>query len=191
MKRTILLGVAVLALAWAGNAFADPESDAVCHVFVEVDPNIGVLAMAPYIDLGSVQTGLFSGIIPFRVDANTEQVRISAACSNLYKGDDPDTVIVPPIPVYDPPEDPLFGISIVPTMGNPTGGHTHMAAFTQATTVDGFPAMLTETLTFESAQNNHFSQQVDLTCTWIQEDPEKPMGEYSGKVQMFAWAGAL
>jgi hypothetical protein len=47
--------------------------------------------------------------------------------------------------------------------------------------------MMTESIIFESAQNNHFSQQVDLVVWWIQDDPEKPMGEYSGCVGMTAW----
>ena len=35
---------------------------------------------------------------------------------------------------------------------------------------------------FESSQNGHFSQEVAVTCTWNQDDPEKPQGEYSGWV---------
>ena len=66
------------------------------------------------------------------------------------------------------------------------GGHSHRAAYDQPVIIDGFPGMQTETLSFESAQNNHFSQQVDLVVTWTQDDPEKPMGEYSGKVKMWA-----
>lgn len=186
MKRTLAL-MGVIVMATAGLAYADLENDATCHVFVDVDANIAVASMAPYFNLGSIQTGLFSGTIPFRVDANTEQVMLSAGASGLYKGDDPDSVFVPPIPLYNDPLDLEAGIDIIPHLGNPTGGHTQRAIYEQPVIIDGFAGMQTETVTFESAQNNHFSQQVDLVITWTQDDPEKPMGEYSGKVKMWAW----
>jgi hypothetical protein len=84
-------------------------------------------------------------------------------------------------------DDGPAGIEIVPASANPVGGGAHRAIYTQATEVCGFPGMLTDSIVFESAQNNHFSQQVDLHVTWDQDDPEKPMGEYSGCVALFAW----
>jgi hypothetical protein len=189
MKRTlIVLAVAGLLMAWAGFAYADPEDAATCHVFVDVDPNIGVMPVAPYFDLGSVQTGPFTGIIPFRIDANTQQVRIQAAASYLFKGNDPLGTEVPPILLCMEPDD--FGppgIDIFAANANPVGGGGHRAVYSQQSDVDGFPGWSTDSITFESSQNNHFSQQVDLHVTWVQDDPEKPMGEYSGAVAMFAW----
>ena len=186
MKRILAL-MGVIVLATAGIASADLENDASCHVFVEVAANIAIESMAPYFNLGSIQTGVFSGTIPFRVDANTEQVMLSAGASGLYKGDDPESVFVDPIPLYMPVELLDNGIDIIPHVGNPTGGHGHRAVYDQPVIIDLFPGMQTESVVFESAQNNHFSQQVDLVVTWTQDDPEKPMGEYSGKVKMWAW----
>jgi hypothetical protein len=190
MKRTLtMLAVAGLVLAWAGFAYGDMENDASCHVFVNVDPNIGVMPLMPYFDLGSVQTGPFTGIVPFRIDANTEQVRIQAAASYLYKGNDPDpdTLWVDPILLLMEPDDfGPAGIEIMAYNGNPIGGASHRAIYSQQTVINGFPGWSTEYITFESAQNNHFSQQVDLYVTWIQDDPEKPMGEYSGAVAIYA-----
>ena len=188
MKRLIILAVAGLMLAWAGIAYADYENSATCHVFVEVDANVGVMPVDPYFDMQSIQTGVFTGIVPFMVDANTQKVRLGAAASYLYKGDDPDTVWVPPIMLMmEADEFGPAGIEIVPVSANPVGGGDKRAIYTQATEVCGFPGMLTESIVFESAQNNHFSQQVDLHVTWDQDDPEKPMGEYSGCVALFAW----
>lgn len=186
MKRTLFVAaLAALTVCWAGMAYADHESNAVAHVFVEVDANIGVLALAPHLDIGSVQTGTFCGMIPFRIDANTQKVKLGAAASHLFKGDDPDSVHVDPI-LLDLDADEA-GIDCIPHNGNPVGGHSHRLLFTQGETIEGFPGMRTESWIFESAQNNHFSQQVDLVVTWLQDDPEKPMGEYSGKVKMYAW----
>jgi hypothetical protein len=156
-----------------------------CHVFIVVDPNIGVMAMSPFIDLGSIQTGVFTGTIPFRIDANTEQVRIWTAASKLYKGDvpDPDSLEVEPIGFE-------FGsqIGIFAASGNPIGGEDNLVNFVNihAGGIDGYPAFETEAIVFESAQNGHFSQTVEMVVNWDQDDPEKPMGEYSGKVKMLA-----
>ena len=51
--------------------------------------------------------------------------------------------------------------------------------------------MMTESLRFESSQNNHFSQDVFVTVTWIQIDPEQPTGEYSGRVRIIVFLGQL
>jgi hypothetical protein len=188
--RTLTV-VALLVLAMASVAYADLENAASCHVYVNVDPNIGIMPVAPYFDLGSVQTGLFTGIIPFQVDANTEQVRLAAAASHLYKGN----VYVPGIPLEVQPvmlnmtsvDDLLPGITITAHAGSPIGGASNHALYTQQTQVEGYPGWMTGSIVFESAQNNHFSQLVDLGVTWDQSDPEKPMGEYSGAVALYAW----
>jgi hypothetical protein len=168
-------------IAYGGDGSTTPNDEASCHVFVEVDANIAVAVLVPHLNLGSIQTGEFSGTIPFRVDANTEQVRISGEVTKLYKGDIPDTVIVPPINIL-----PFSTLQIIPHMGNPTGGEDNHAKYNRLAVIDGFYGFGTESIVFESAQNNHFSQQVDLVASWLQDDPEKPMGEYSGKVKMFA-----
>jgi hypothetical protein len=183
MKHTLFV-LAFLGLM-AGVAFADESNDAICHVYVDVDANIGVMPVFSSVDLGSIQTGTFIGMIPFRVDANTQKVRMSAAASYLYKGDDPDTVWVPPILLFLDELEP--GVDIVPHNGNPVAGGDYRAMYLGDVDVGGFPGKNTEEIVFESAQNNHFSQQVDLFVTWIQDDPEKPMGEYSGNVQLFCW----
>jgi hypothetical protein len=48
----------------------------------------------------------------------------------------------------------------------------------------GFPTQRSETIGFESSQNNRFSQDVTVTVCWDQDDDEKPMGEYSGVVKL-------
>jgi hypothetical protein len=187
--RTLTV-LACLVLATAGAAYADMENAATCHVFVDVDANIGVMPVMPYFDLGSVQTGIFTGIIPFQIDANTEQVRLAAAASHLYKGNvyNPDSLWVEPIMLcMETIDEELPGITIVAHAGNPVGGASNHALYTQQTDVCGYPGWLTSSIVFESAQNNHFSQLVDLYVNWNQDDPEKPMGEYSGCVGLYAW----
>jgi len=156
-------------------------ADAVCDVFVEVGANVAVMPLAAALDLGSIQTGVFSGTIPFRVDANTERLELWAAATRLFKGDDPDTVHVDPIRIaYGSTAD------IYPHMASPVGGEDNHARYRGLYQIDDFPGYVTESIVFESSQNNHFSQQVDLVIWWDQDDPERPMGEYSGKVRLLA-----
>jgi hypothetical protein len=194
MKRQLacstLLSLAFLLLcAPVATCSDDPSNhtsgggDALCHVYVDVDPNVTLMPLFASVDLGSIQTGEITGQIPFRIDANTQKVRIWCAASKLYKGDDPDTVHVPPIPF-------VFGsgIEIYPESASPAGGEDNHVEYTGQPhpPIDGFPGFVTQSVVFESAQNNHFSQRVDMVVHWNQADPEKPMGEYSGAVQMLA-----
>lgn len=159
----------------------DGAASAACDVFVEVGANVAVMAMAASLDLGSIQTGVFSGTIPFRVDANTERLKIWAATTRLFKGDDPDTVHVAPIKLaYQ------STVDIYPHNANPVGGEDNHARYRGLYQIDDFPGYYTESIVFESAQNGHFSQQVDMVVWWDQDDPERPMGEYSGKVRLLA-----
>jgi hypothetical protein len=180
---TLLLLAFLLLCAPVATCEVPPteSNDALCHVYVDVDPNVTMMPMFSSVDLGSIQTGEIMGTIPFRIDANTQKVRIWCAASKLFKGDDPDTVHVPPIPF-------VFGsgIEIYPESASPVGGEDNHVEYINFWQIDDFPGFVTQSVVFESAQNNHFSQRVDMVVHWDQSDPEKPMGEYSGKVQMLA-----
>ena len=182
MKRAFaILTLSIMAFGAAGMAYADPVSEATADVFITVDPNIAIQPILPYIDMGTWQMGEFSGTIPFRVDANTEQVKFVACTSHLYKGADPVAGLVDPIELYLP-----AGVEIYAEMGNPTAGDDHVLSYVGDWDLEGFAGKITEEVTIESAQSGHFSQNVELYVTWTQADPEKPMGEYGGKVQLVA-----
>jgi len=181
MRKTALFLMFACIFA-AGLAYADPDDTATMEVFVEVDANMTVAPGAAFTDLSSVQVGPIFGYIPFRVDANTQTCMFRGAASNLYKGDDPVNPEVPPILVSLPE-----GISFVCPDANPTNGQDNNAAYVAPFTVMGvFPGHQCEWVEFESSQNNHFSQDIVMEVTWIQSDPEKPMGEYSGYVEFEA-----
>jgi hypothetical protein len=181
MKRVALVLSVLAVIGFAvGTSYADPKGDAKAHVYVKVDPNIAVKPLAATVNAGTVQVGNFSAIVPFRVDANTEAVNLWAACSQLYKGNDPLGTEVAPIALSG-------GVPIQPTNANPVGGASNVASYAGAgEDVDGFPTLITNSIVFESSQNGHFSQDVSVTCSWNQDDPEKPTGEYSGVVKFYA-----
>lgn len=181
MRATLLASLVALMLI-SGIAVADPSGDAIAKVYVEVVPNIAVGVVDAVVNLGQVQTGTFGGAITFRIDANTEQVDMWVAATDLFKGDeyseDPE---VSPIAVNT-----AAGALVKPMNGNRVGGAGNTLQYTGATTINGWAANATETGRFESGQNGHFSQDVDVTVKWNQPDDEKPQGEYSGYVMLTA-----
>ncbi len=178
MKKRVLLAAGLLACS---GAYADLESMATAHVWVDVVANIAVRANTPQVDAGDVQTGAFTATIEFRVDANNEDIDLACYASDLWKGDDPTNDDVAPIPLLVG-----AGCLIDPINANPTGGASPVASFDPSVVhnVSGFPALGTNSINFESSQNGHFSQEVYVTVAWNQDDPEKPQGEYSGVVKL-------
>jgi hypothetical protein len=183
VRSKVLCVAAAALLAAVVPAFADLSGQATAHVRVLVNPNVGIAAVNPTIDAGSVQTGDFTASIDFRVDANKQEVSFQVDASPLFKGNDPTQTIVNPIPL-----NLTAGVLIQPINGNATGGHSNMAKYTGTTgpIIQGFPTTPTEVVQFSSSQNNHFSQNVNVKVTWTQGDPELPTGEYSGVVQVTA-----
>jgi hypothetical protein len=182
LSLAFLLLVVPAATCGEDNGFPPDGSFAACHVFVDVDPNIAIMPLGLVIDMGSIQTGVFTGTIPFRIDANTEKVRIWTAATKLWKGDvyGPDAEVAPIGFEFN------SGVEIYAETGSPVGGADNRADFIGLHPIDGYPGYETERIVFESSQNGHFSQRVDMVVRWDQSDPEKPMGEYSGKVKMLA-----
>lgn len=164
-----------------GSAFADTTGVAWGHVYVDVVSNIAVSVITANVNLGSIQMGTFPGEVTFRVDANAEAVNLSAAATQLYKGDDPTDPTVSPIPLWT-----SYGALIEPTDASPIHGGSNVGMFTSPFNYDGFLGMQSEYITFESSQQGYFSQNVFVTVAWNQTDAEKPQGEYSGFVCLYA-----
>jgi len=183
-KVLAIAAMACVALAVCGPAQADREDCAVAHVFVNVVPNISISPTSSSVDLGTIQTGSFGSGVQIRIDANTEQVKFMAGVSKLYKGNVPTNYTVDPIGLKD------CGVTMIAESAMPIGGHSSTAVYTTEGYTDiagtGFPGRKTEWVTFESSQNNHFSQYFTLIPTWDQDDDEKPVGEYSGVVALWA-----
>ncbi len=179
-KFVVIFAVFLFTFGLAVPCLADSDSAATSHVFVKVVENIAVRSLAAVVSAGEIQTGAFSATLPFRLDANSESVILGVAASSLYKGDDPLAPTVGPIGLFD-------GVKIEPTDASPLAGGSNVAQYqTPGEVVGGFPTLRTNDITFESSQNNHFSQNVAVTVSWFQNDAEKPTGEYSGVVKLYA-----
>ncbi len=177
--RAKVLAILTCLLLVCGVSFAELRGEAVSHVYVEVVANVAVGVVDATVELGTIQTGDFDGTITFRVDANVETIDLQVAVTDLYKGD--SLTAEATIPVSQD-----AGVLVQPENGNETKGGDNVLAFEGTTTVNGFPAATTEVGNFESGQTGHFSQDVDVTVTWNQPDPELATGEYSGYVMLTA-----
>lgn len=184
MKRILASVSGLLLLGMAAVCSADTINSATARVHVVVDPDVAVSSVTPNVDLGSIQRGIITGLVDFRVDANQQYVLLSVAASNLYKGDDP---------LYAGPDavPPIFLVptaTIQPDNGtNPaTGLRTVTVALLNGGTIGDFPSAGSDPVVFESAANGHFSQIVHTAFTWNQDQVEKPAGDYSGVVRLTA-----
>ncbi len=181
MKKLLALALALVVLGAASYSYADFSSEAVAHVYVQVNPNIAVSAIDSNVNMQTIQSDDITWPITFRIDANTESVGISGLVTKLYKGDDPTGTEVLPIPVKT-----SAGLVIDPTNASEVAGGDGIAAYVGVGSYLGFAGELSEALTFESSQDNHFSQEVEVSPTWFNIDEEKPQGEYSGYVVLYA-----
>lgn len=185
MRTWRSLGVVVMVLAmlaFVAVSFADQEASSTKRVVASVKPNIGVGAANP--TPAEIQTGRFNIKIPYRIDANTQFIKITVVVTNLYKADDPNSQYsIPP----SGPSSGRDGVGVVPANGNESGGAgDNFLLFTGSGDIGAFRGRQTETGTFESSQRGVFSQDVIVTAWWLQNDPEFPIGDYSGFVKLTA-----
>ena len=184
MRRIGLL-VLVAALL-ATPSLADTMGSITKHVYIDVEPNVtvGALGSDNHTSSGGlgIQTGEFDITVPFRIDANKEQVAIQIEATPLWKGDDPFNNEVAPIELCD-----YSAVEIDPENANPIQGGDGFPSPTEGgSIINGSRSQRFEAIIFESSQNGHFSQDVDVTVCWDQRDPELPTGEYSGWVKLTA-----
>jgi len=184
MRRITILTL-VLLVALALGAYADTSGKVSASVFAVVNPNISCGVITSLVDAGTHQTGEFSADIVFRIDANEEAVNIYAEASPLYKGEQVVSPLVTPIPLALSKGIVINPDDAAPFPGYDEGGKAnYIGSFGD---IAGYPTVLTETIPFESSQAGHFSQNVVLSVTWDQDDPERPQGIYWGKVGLTAF----
>ena len=178
MKKALVIGISLfISMCFVSPAvFADTEGDAVATATVEIIPNITIAQDPTGADMQEIQTGLFSGDFVFRIDSNMQYVTIGICASDLYKGGQTGGEVLP-IPVAD-----SEGVIVNPEFSNAST----LAYNTDDPDVGGLAGSSFTQQEFESTQSGHFSADVDVTVTWDQDDAEKPQGDYSGYVKLFA-----
>ena len=186
--KWILLGSSLVAALACGVSASEGQlsNEGTAHVFVEVNPTIAIGVPEPHVNLGSVGTGIVTGTITFRIDANTERVKMHVQATNLCKGDQPRPL--DGLPLYEIPVTGQ-GALVEPESAGPLAGGSNLldwASMAVEDTSTGWKWSTSQCQVFDSSQGGHFSQGVDVTVQWDQSDAELPLGEYSGFVKLVA-----
>jgi hypothetical protein len=165
----------------ASTGHSQTEASAVVKVVVTVQPQVTVSAKTAVVNAATVASGDFAVTIGYHVDSTSQRVDLYVSATDLYMGDVTNDKGTPAIPV-----NVSRGVSISAPTARALGG-SGIASFTGTGTVDGVDAHNSESLRFETTQKNTgFSQDVQVTVTWGQNDTEKPPGQYGGRVRLTA-----
>ncbi len=167
-------------------AYAGSTSSATASVFVNVVPNIVVSAKTSIVNAGTMQTGQtgdFSATFVFTLEANAARVKMFLEASDLHKSDDPTKMEVSPI-LLNTSKPARFAASA----GRQISGKPNEAIWAGAgNDILSFKTKATEAVEYESSKKGYFNQDVTISITYIQPDPKKPIGQYSGRVRLSAF----
>lgn len=137
------------------------------------------------VNLGSHSgTGFIEGWATFVVHSNVQEYGIGCSVSKLYKGGSPleggfeASLHDDPIEVYQD-----YGCYIDVANANPVGGGSKFVSFVESVNISGFAFRQSEIRRF------HFNhpeptQNVTLKVKWLQDDPAKRLGQYSGFIKL-------
>ena len=190
LRKPVLLAAIVALLlpvgAQAGNLTVvspgyGPSTSAACPTGCKLSVNFTADTVKAFVESEHPEDETVYRV-QFRIDANKEQVAIQIEATPLWKGDDPFNNEVAPIELCD-----SSAVEIDPEYANPIqGGDQFPSPIEGGSIINGSRSQRFEAIIFESSQNGHFSQDVDVTVCWDQRDPELPTGEYSGWVKLTA-----
>jgi len=149
--KHLMIAIAMIALvAFATPIFAQSAS-ATVNVSVVLSPLISVcpgpeLSGGNTIQYGSVGSGCFSILVPFAVNANSQEVILQVNASNLYKADDPTTSNYIPL-------SGTGALVVSPTgQASPIKFGSTCLPWTTTGTVCNFPTQTTAAVTYQSSQ---------------------------------------
>ena len=183
MKKLAILTIALLVVPGLALAQAQTIGSHEVKVEAKVVPNIAVSGPVDYQFLGELAAGDAGGItalVPFRVHANTEAVKLQVLATDLYKGNDPNSAFI--IPLTD--DAPV----VVSTECEAIGQADNSLPWDPAVPYQshGQTGKATEVIIFESGQGGTFSIDFDVQLGWQNDDPELPQGYYTGYVKLVA-----
>ena len=179
------LPVVILALAWGCGAapaqLRTSMDEATVHVRTWVQPQIAI--SMPAVMVINLEAPLLGSIIPgqvrFHVRANTEEVELQVACTDLYKAGDPRSEYR--IPVAEP------GATV--TCEN---DHARLLSWQDAPSANALPAgwmgEISEVGLFTTTSGPIFSQDVSVEVAWDTANLDLPTGEYQGIVRLIGLA---
>jgi hypothetical protein len=183
--RARLLAILAASVWGCGSVVAQAaahRSEATARVFARIAPSITVSEPRPVIvDLRDHPLGSpILGQVRFLVQANTQEVELQVACTDLYKAGDPSCAYK--IPVAG------AGARISCEHGNEIGGADRLVPWQPNPPAGLLPAgwtgAVSEVRVFAASTAATFSQNVAVDVCWNTPDPGLPVGEYIGFVKL-------
>jgi len=181
----VKLPAVILALAWGCKAAPAQVhtsfGEATVHVQTRVQPQIAI--SSPAVIVIDLQPHMLGSIIPgkvcFHVRANTQEVELQVACTDLYKAGDPKSEYA--IPVAEP------GASIACQNED-----ARLLSWQDDPSAHALPAgwmgEISEVGLFTTASGPVFSRQVTVEVAWDASDLSLPTGEYQGIIRLIGLA---
>ncbi|MEN6333998.1 MAG: hypothetical protein ABFE01_07025 [Phycisphaerales bacterium] len=176
-KLPMVLVVLACGRGFALSQVSAPFAEATVQVQTRIEPQIAI--SEPAVVIVDLQDHLLGTTIPsrvrFRVRANTQEVELQVACTDLYRAGDPTSA--DRIPVADP------GARITSESED-----ARLLAWQNTPSTDVLPAGWTgevsEVGLFIAASDQVFSQDVSVDVAWNASDLTLPTGEYQGIVRL-------
>jgi hypothetical protein len=180
-KSSAILVVLASVCGTAIGHASTSTSEATAHVLVRVTPSITVSSpRMVIIDLKDRQTDSpIRSQVQFQVRANTQEVELQVACTDLCKAGDPSSPYK--IPVAG------AGVQIIYEHAGGTAGGDRLLPWQPVSSVGLLPAgwtgAATEIGVFRTATAT-FSQNVTVDVSWHAPAANLPTGEYRGFVRL-------
>jgi len=187
MKTLLVLTLVAVLCMVVCAAYADGKSSLSATVFVQVDPTVSIAEPDnPVLVNGGHVTNEIEVDVPFRVEANQQELKFKLEASDLFLAGDPTTK-VPAILVDVADIEVTHGSVKLPKDNDYT-----FADRTTGDPIDGFPTFVGKSevsgkcfIPFVSSQNGKWDQRIDANVSW-KEIETALTGQYVGKVRLTA-----
>lgn len=163
--------------AQSGSSVLEPRLALPLQIAVET------AAPSVNIDLPG-KTGEVEYTAEFYVEANTLYVRMFIETTALYVNGDPNILTVAPIPLLE-----SAGVEIYPEGAAAMPPDDSIADYVgDGDPIGLLPSKKTAQILFKSSDPYTFVHSVFATVKWLQDDPNKPAGQYKGKIKLSCMA---
>ncbi|MBT8140519.1 MAG: hypothetical protein KJP25_12200 [Gammaproteobacteria bacterium] len=182
IKALSAIALFAVAILLAARALAERETEGLAHVFVNVRPNVSVVAVPPQPEeIPGITAGQpFTLVSKFIIAANSDRLLLGCMASDLY------------LAAVASSEDRIFvdvarGCDFELPLANTLGGAPARGNFDSENPEEllGFKAWRTNTIAFQSAQSG-FSMPAHLRVHYQPTPPTLPQGQYGGVIKLIA-----
>jgi len=157
------------------------QASATTTAVLDIEPQVAVQPRTPTIRVIHAGTGEIEVTAEFMIGANVPVVDMYVEATDFFFMSGSDAApSVAPVPLLE------SGGVYVQADGatNISGGANPLPFVGRGDPVEGLESQKTDHVTYQSNEPYAFNHVVAVTVTWIQEDPNKPAGQYAAKIKL-------